>query len=324
MKLMANHSIKGIMYREESILYSDILAHITKMAGKLPVEPGDTIAILGENSPGWIYSLYAIWKKESIAVPLDITFSKSELHHIILETKPAMILCDEELKPLIKEAAKGTKVRPKVMAIEKNPPEAPKGPVEEFILDNMKRPALILYHKSPEALFRETLTFTTIISAMETPASMMKHPGEHVAAFPLWHLYHLQWAMAAMAANQTVVVTSLPVNFADMKDTTIVPGTPAIFEEFHRKTMDHLQQKLITRTAFLLASLIPSSGRKIIFHNLLKLPGEGVNIWISGEQLPRKIVQDLKRTGWNIRELNEQKLFLAKEGHGRNTTKETP
>lgn len=71
---------------ETPITYSDlanIVRNISGMLSALGIEKGDRVAILGENSPNWGASYFAITSIGAIAVPILTDFSEIEIENIL-------------------------------------------------------------------------------------------------------------------------------------------------------------------------------------------------------------------------------------------------
>ena len=83
---------------EEPISYSDLKKQIDHLSGFLKnqgVAYGDRVAILGENSPQWGISYFAITTMGAIAVPILPDFNTSEIHHILRHSGCKVIFISE-------------------------------------------------------------------------------------------------------------------------------------------------------------------------------------------------------------------------------------
>lgn len=71
---------------EEPFLFTQVGHHVMKMIAALRqrgIEPGDRIALLGENSPRWCMAYLAVTGMGAVIVPILNDFHKSDIHHII-------------------------------------------------------------------------------------------------------------------------------------------------------------------------------------------------------------------------------------------------
>jgi long-chain acyl-CoA synthetase len=83
---------------EEPILYEDLEKQLDSLSGFLKnqgVQHGDRVAILGENSPHWGISFFAVHAVGAIAVPILPDFHASEIHHILRHSDSKVIFISE-------------------------------------------------------------------------------------------------------------------------------------------------------------------------------------------------------------------------------------
>jgi long-chain acyl-CoA synthetase len=83
---------------DEPISYSDLkrqIDHLSTFLKNQGVVHGDRIAILGENSPHWGITYFAITTVGAIAVPILPDFHASEIHHILRHSGSKVIFISE-------------------------------------------------------------------------------------------------------------------------------------------------------------------------------------------------------------------------------------
>ncbi len=97
------------------LTYNEVLDHIKKLAHhlrKLGIEKGDHVAILGENSPEWGISFFALAWIGAVAIPLDARASSKDNKFIIdFSSTKALILSGSFYKDMsaLSEELKGLK-----------------------------------------------------------------------------------------------------------------------------------------------------------------------------------------------------------------------
>lgn len=84
-----------ITYRE---LYSRA-QHMAQRLIALGVKPNDRVLIYYENSIEFFVAYYAVWHMGALVAPLNVFLQQAELVHIIKDSKPALIIVSESLKP---------------------------------------------------------------------------------------------------------------------------------------------------------------------------------------------------------------------------------
>lgn len=75
---------------EEPFTYKEMLEKVHSMSLLLEekaINAGDRVAILGENSPNWGISYFAIVAIGAIAVPILPDFPESDIHHILIDSE---------------------------------------------------------------------------------------------------------------------------------------------------------------------------------------------------------------------------------------------
>jgi long-chain acyl-CoA synthetase len=85
---------------EEPHLFSQVDHHVTMISKALQqrgIEPGDRVALLGENSPRWCITYLAVTSMGAVIVPILNDFHKSEIHHIIRNSEAKGLFISSKL-----------------------------------------------------------------------------------------------------------------------------------------------------------------------------------------------------------------------------------
>lgn len=77
--------------------------YVTDLLKKNSIAKGDKVAILGENSPNWAISYFAITSLGAIAVPIMYEFNLVEIHHILKHSEAKAIFITGKLIEKIKD-----------------------------------------------------------------------------------------------------------------------------------------------------------------------------------------------------------------------------
>ncbi|MBR4275551.1 MAG: AMP-binding protein, partial [Prevotella sp.] len=104
----------AIMAGDKDISYKELINNISAVALHLPIKQTEKCIIFSENREEWIYSIFAIWQKRGIAVPVDATSTISDLAYILSDCKPECIITSPAnlatTEAAIKAAGADTKV----------------------------------------------------------------------------------------------------------------------------------------------------------------------------------------------------------------------
>jgi len=85
---------------KESLTYNEVATVVQNISGillTLSIEKGDRIAILGENSPNWGISYFAITNIGAVAVPILTDFSEIEIENILAHSEAKAIFISAKL-----------------------------------------------------------------------------------------------------------------------------------------------------------------------------------------------------------------------------------
>jgi long-chain acyl-CoA synthetase len=121
-RLVAAHAIEpdrtAILFEGTTISYRDLVLRAGSVAqalGDIPVRRGDRVAILASNSPAYLISYLAVVERGAILVPIHVELSAPEIAYILAHAAPALILCDQALRPKLDAALRETDTKPPVL-----------------------------------------------------------------------------------------------------------------------------------------------------------------------------------------------------------------
>ena len=84
---------------ETPITYKEFFEKVLKVADlliKIGINKGDRVAILGENSPNWGISYFAIVRTGAIAVPMLPDFPEADIRHILLDSEAKVLFTTQK------------------------------------------------------------------------------------------------------------------------------------------------------------------------------------------------------------------------------------
>lgn len=92
---------RNIKYNSQEIL--SIVSEIGRILKGKGIEKGDRVLIYLNNSPEYLFSLFAIWRIGAIAIPTNRILTASELDYMIQDSDAKLIIRDEDATNIIKE-----------------------------------------------------------------------------------------------------------------------------------------------------------------------------------------------------------------------------
>jgi len=93
---------------EEPISYArfiDLAHDVTTLLAASGVNPGDKVAIIGENMPNWAITYFAIVSSGAIAVPILQEFHVSAVHHILRHSEAKVVVASNRYLHKVEEGA---------------------------------------------------------------------------------------------------------------------------------------------------------------------------------------------------------------------------
>jgi len=84
---------------ETPITYKEFFEKVLKVADlliEIGINKGDRVAILGENSPNWGISYFAIVRTGAIAVPMLPDFPEADIRHILLDSEAKLLFTTQK------------------------------------------------------------------------------------------------------------------------------------------------------------------------------------------------------------------------------------
>ncbi len=264
--------------RNINLSYKQLLGNISRFAALLKGRGGQRVAIFSENRPEWIYALYAIWKKNSIAVPIDALSTPHDVTHILLDCRPDVLFCSSEKHPVILEALKESHADTEILVFEDismcDAIEA-----EDMVIADPDRTALILYTSGttggPKGVM---LSFTNMITNLHAVCHDVRifTPADRVMILlPLHHILPLLGTIVAPLYVGATMVLNTSLNAEDLISTmkrfgvTIMIGVPRLYRLIYKGLKEKITQNLAARIMLRLSRIINSMAfSRILFRTV--------------------------------------------------------
>ena len=190
--LLSNNEINlskaAVLYRNEvydyESLYGKILSTVSFLKDK-GVNKDDKVALLGNNEPSFIISIFALWKLQAVPVPINYRLLKDEINTQISFAECKYLLYDAVYDNLIPNIGIRSSKLEDIINL-------PALPVKGFLLNpDPAQPALILFTSGSTGFSKAVvLSFNNLIKSAETGNSFFRHTFEDtwLAALPFYHI----------------------------------------------------------------------------------------------------------------------------------------
>ncbi|HEY9855203.1 MAG TPA: AMP-binding protein [Stenomitos sp.] len=244
---------RGGSYRQWS--YRSFARRVWAMAqrlGEMGLQPGDRLALIGDNSPEWVMAYFAIVSVGAIAVPLDPQLSEEELCHLLGHCEARGAFAGERLIGLVTKALGEGQ------------------PVIGLTVDEFEREADEPFPVPPEAAETASILYTSgttgspkgvmlthenlLFDAGRCAEVLYVLPGDNVfALLPLHHAYAFTCLLIMLLSG---VPATFPLSLkpdsivATMRDTrvTALPAVPLVIDHLARGIQERIEAQPPVRT----------------------------------------------------------------------------
>ncbi|HET9782257.1 MAG TPA: AMP-binding protein [Candidatus Dormibacteraeota bacterium] len=178
---------------------SDLAAGLVE---ELKIEPGDRVAILDKNSDDYVELLFALDKAGAVACPVNWRLTAREVGDVVADAKPKALVLSEELR------ANADEVSCRILSYRELP--RVKGGADPR-RDREDAVTWQLYTSGttglPKGAMLTNANLLTLTGSLPMEVKGFEEYGRSLVAMPLYHIGGCGWALAAMAAGCTAVIT---------------------------------------------------------------------------------------------------------------------
>lgn len=306
----------AIMAGEKDITFTELIHNVTAVANHLPIKQGEKCIIFSENREEWIYSVFAIWQKRSIVVPVDATSTVSDLAYILNDCTPECIIVSANCLDTAEKAIKEANAKTKVVSIEDFAEfckEDADVSAENYEPDQQTI-ALIVYTSgttgSPKGVM---LTFSNLfanIRGVSEEVKIFNIERRTLILLPLHHILPLMGTVIAPILNGGGVAICPSLSGPDIMQTlcrgqiAIFVGVPRLWQTLYGGIKKKLDEKWITRALFNLCKKANSRTlSRIIFKSVHQKMGGHLDFCVSGgAALDTEIGEGLRTLGLDVLE----------------------
>jgi acyl-CoA synthetase (AMP-forming)/AMP-acid ligase II len=168
----------------------------------LDLEPGDRVAILDKNSDDYIELLFALDKAGAVACPINFRLTPREVADVVADAEPKALVVSDDLRP----NADGVSCR--VLGYADLP--RTKGGVDPR-RDREDQVTWQLYTSGttgvPKGAMLTNLNLLGLSGGLPIELKGFDEYGRSLVAMPLYHIGGCGWALAAIYAGCTAVIT---------------------------------------------------------------------------------------------------------------------
>lgn len=306
----------AIMAGDKDISFKELIHNITAVAESLPLSKGDKCIIFSENREEWIYSLFAIWQKRCIAVPVDATSTVSDLAYILGDCTPECIITSAGNLNTTNEAIKTAGVTTQVVNIEDFAQMYTKD-VDTSAEDYQPKNddiSLICYTSgttgSPKGVMLSFANLFANIRGVSEEVKIFNIQRRTMILLPLHHILPLMGTVVAPMINGGGVAISPSLSGPDIMQTlcrgkiAIFVGVPRLWQTLYNGIKKKIDEKWVTRQLFAMCQKANNRTlSRLVFSSIRNKMGGHLDFCVSGgAALDTEIGKGLRTLGLDVLE----------------------
>ncbi|GAB6065276.1 AMP-binding protein [Aquifex pyrophilus] len=306
MEFLKERDKTALIYRGKEISYRELIENVNSFASLIDIIPDERVAVVMENRPEWVYTLFGTWKRGGILVPIDFMSTPEEIKYILNDSKPSLVFCSKETEEKVRNAVKDTDIE--LINVENLVLPTPwKGEVKRSEEDIALLPYTSGTTGNPKGVM---LTYKNIISNIKGVVSVgiATEEDSTLAILPFHHMYPLMTTLLLplyLGAKIVFLDKLTPEDILEKMNKyriTILVGVPRLYQLFHRRIMEEIEKNLPAKVLFKVMTRINSKSiRRKVFKRVHDAFGGRIKYMVSGgAKLPLNVARDLTTLGFTV------------------------
>ena len=316
MQIVTDKNKVALYYKNEALTYKEFILNTKKIKQFSKIKKFTNNMIYMENRPELLYSFFAIWDSRATCVCIDASSTAEELTYYIDNSDVVKIFTTKMQVDKVKEALNILNKQIEIIIVDEINLSEIK--IDENLQENLvinspekEDTALILYTSGttgkPKGVM---LTFDNIwanVGSLDV-YKMYEETDVFLALLPMHHILPLLGTGIMPLLYSATIVFLEDISSAALIDAmkkykvTMMIGVPKLWEVMHKKIMDTINSKRITKFIFKLAKMVNSlSFSKLIFKKVSEGFGGHIKFFVSGgSKLNPEITKDFYTLGIKI------------------------
>ena len=304
----------ALVGKNVDLTYKELLERIDHYTSLLGEIKNERVIIFSENRAEWIFSLFAVWKKQGIVVPVDVFSTHEDLTYIIGDSTPVVIFTSSEKSELVRQSVDSAGHHAKIIVFE-NISDAPSsGETSDFIIEEEEKTAFILYTSGttghPKGVMLSFRNILTNLTAVCYDVPIYTKNDRVMILLPLHHVLPLVGSVMAplytggtMVLNSSLAADELLATLRQYK-VTIMIGVPRLYHLIYKGLREKINSSMVAKGLVNLAGLINSlSFSRTLFGSVQRKFGGHLKYLVcGGAPVDPEVVKLFKTLGFEILE----------------------
>lgn len=302
----------AIIYNEDRYSYRDVIKYVKFFASKMEVQENGKVAVMLENRPETVFSLFSIWDKKATSINLDASYNVEQLVYVFKDSKPEYIFVSNKTKEIAEKAKEETNHNIILLNVDDiKIPEDYIPLTETLDVEDMNAVAVMLYTSgttgNPKGVM---LTYENIIANINgvKNVNLVTDNDTILAILPYHHILPLSFTLIMPIYFGVPIVILGEISSASLKKTlkehkiSVIIGVPRVWEMLDKAIMAEINKSSVGRFFFKLAKKFKSMAiRKKIFSKVHNEFGGNIRIMVSGgAKLDEGVIEDFFTLGFHL------------------------
>lgn len=310
--LLQSRKATAVVFKDVQLSYTSLLDAVNQLAHSFTIAPQDKVVIFSENRPEWITALYAVWKNNGIAVPVDHLLPPADVAYIIDDCKPTFCFTSEEKAPILNAAIATTQHKPTVLVFSDYFAQLNTSEPEALTNENTDNTAVILYTSGttgkPKGVMLSYTNILLNVKAVTQQVILIEPADALICLLPFHHVLPLVGNIILPLTIGCKIAISPSLQGSDIIDTlqknkiTIVIGVPQLFAALRNSIMTKIEAKAAANLIFKFAKKCNAHQlSKKIFKEVHQKFGGHIKYFVSGgAALDKEVAKDLYTLGFEV------------------------
>jgi Long-chain acyl-CoA synthetases (AMP-forming) len=250
----------AIFSRNEKITYGQLFGHIKELAQTFSEKRYARVAIYAENSPEWIYALYAAWSNGCTVIPIDFSASTDDVEYIINDCKPDLLYASAVTRDALNKIQPGLQHRPEIAFLNDQSFSQDSVGTSFNQPSEIESTAVIIYTSgttgNPKGVMLSFRNLLANVEAVTNDVKIFTERRQVLILLPLHHIFPLAGSLLAPLFVGSSVVIAPSMQSSDLMDSlkknevAIIIGVPRLYELMYKGLRAKINSSFLARNLF--------------------------------------------------------------------------